>query len=429
MTQRTLGTAIAVLALFLVTDAAHADIVILHDGSVLPKRVAKLVNPDEYPSNDALKRSGRGNLQLQYDTVKVGNESVDASEVKDIYCTRAVANANYENGETQARSRYFDAALPAFRSAADELKDADKQVAMWKAVLCASELRRGAIRATKTAIQEFLQAFPKGYYMPQAQNLLCRVLLNEGKPKAAKAALEAVTSAPGMNPRDYFDAAVNLIYFFRVPTARTPEQYAGVESAFRKILADIKSRRAEQKAAVPMLRAMNGIGRSLIGQRKADEAKVFFEDVLKSKQSLSDKSLLADAHKGLGDVIYVQVGREIATAKKEDRASILERLDDAALEYLQVILQYRQGARDSLQGAQQSLGQVWQWKFELTEKDDVEKLKTASRAIKMYIDAWRALPRGQAKDDLKRQVKAFQAEHDDLKDRLFPPKEAATKDK
>ena len=420
MIKRLTGVAIAALTLVLFTASAQADIVILRNGQVLPKKVAKDVNPEEYPSDAALKRSGTGNVELRFDKVKVGSQTVDASDIADIYCTRAARNANFNDGLNQARSGYFDAGLPAFRAAADELKDGDKQVALWNAVLCASRLPgRDAVTETRAAIAALLEAAPDGYYMPKAQILLCRVLLNQRQDKSALAALNAVTSANGMNARDYFEAAVNKINFFDLPRARTPERLAKVEERFREILSQIKSRRAEDKAAAPMLRAINGIGKCLIGQKKADDAKKFFIDVVGNKNSLADKSLLADAHRGLGDVIFLQVAKEVSSGAAKDAApQVVDRLEEATLQYLRVILQYRDDAQDSLQPSMQNVAQVWHWQAELGGFDDEADLELANRAISMYISAHKKMSRGPARDELFRHVKSFIAQRDDLRDRL-----------
>ena len=416
------GAAAAALTLGLFSTPAQADIVILRDGKILPSKVKDDFDPKDYPSNAVLKKSGSGNIDLRFDKVKIGGTTVDAAEVQDVYCTKASRNANFNDGVNQAYSRFFDAGLPAFRAAAEELKDGDKQVALWNAVLCASNLRpEDAVSQTKAAIDELLTAFPEGYYMPKAQILLCRVLLNQGKAKDALAALNAVTSANGMNARDHFDAAVNKINFFKLPLARKPQQLANVEKQFRALLGEIKSRRAETAAAVPMLQAMNGIGKCLVGQKKAADAKKFFDDVVSNKHSLADKSLLADAHRGLGDVIYLQVAQQIASgAAKEAKDEVLEKLVEVTLRYLRVIHQYRENARDSLQPAMQSVAQVWQWQFELEGGED---LALANRAVGMYIDAHKMLGRGPAKQELFRHVKAFIAKRNDLRDRLKPKKQ------
>lgn len=421
------GAACAALSLVLIAAPAQADIVILRDGTVLPSKAAKYMpDPNEFPSDEALQKSGKGNLELGFDTIKISGKSVDAAEVQEIYCTRAVANAHFSNGMNQARSGFWDAGLPAFRSAAEELKGADKQLALWYGVLCASSLGGAdAVSATKAAIDELLAEFPAGYFMPKAKIKQCRVLLNQGKAKSARDALDAVTSTKGMNSRDYFEAAVSKVDFFQLPRARKPDRAAKVEQLYRAILKEIVGRRAEQVAAIPMLRAQIGIGTCLIRQQKPTEAQTFFKDVVANKANKADKSVVASAQRGLGDVIYLQVAKQIRDGTaKDDKDGVLKQLDQAALRYLRVILLYRAEAGDALQPAMQSVAQVWHWQFDIVGGGDKAQLAIGKRALRYYIDSYKMMARGPARQEMYRHIKSFKDTVDAL-DAKLNPKEPA----
>ena len=123
MSYRLPGLATAAALLLATATTASADIVVTRDGKFLPDKIGEGLSPDEYPSDDALQRSGRGNVELRYDKVKVGRDSVNAGFVLDVYCTEASRDPVFSNGMNQARAGFFAEAAASFQEASESLKD------------------------------------------------------------------------------------------------------------------------------------------------------------------------------------------------------------------------------------------------------------------------------------------------------------------
>ena len=407
-----LGAAAAALICVCGTPTASADIVILRDGKVLPAKVADQVKPGEIPGNDALKASGRSNLDLAYDAVKLKGKTISPATVAEIYCTNSYTrNEYFNNAETNASSGYWSEAAENYRLASEDLKDADKQVALYKRMLCLVNL--GDVDGTFAAAQELMSAFPKTYYFADVQNRRARIFLIKGKAADAKSALDAVVKAPGMNNRDYFEAKVTTVYLFDYKTARNDmAKYKAAEDKYRAILKEIQTRPgAASEAHIQKLKCMVGIAKCLNVQGKYDEARRYLAQVIDDKGSLADRQLLAQAYNGMGDVVYKLTNNEINEASKSGRdisdatkKEWIEKLTDAALHYLRVAVFYTGDAGDELQGAKQNLAQVWKTQFELMGEEDV---RLAKRAINMFVQAHRMMPRGEAKRALRREVMAF----------------------
>jgi tetratricopeptide (TPR) repeat protein len=416
MTTRLPGLAAAAALLFSTASLASADIVITRDGKVLPDKVADAVVANEYPSDEALQRSGAGNLELRYDRVKVGKDSVSAGFVRDVYGTNALRQANFSNALNQATAQFWVQAARSFNTAAEELKDADRQIALWLRLTCLRNA--GDLDGTETAANEFIAAFPEGYYAPQAQMVLARVALARGKTADAKAILQRVSALNGLNARDFFEAAVSEIDWFTFPAARNEAGYAAAEKAYRELVQKIKSKGAAAEAAIPLFKAQVGVGKSLVAQGKPKEAAPFFNDVVANPDSLSDKSLLAAAYRGLGDVVYLDVQARKQASGKDQAAALIEELDNAALHYMRVCHFYRDDAGDSLQPAWQSGAQVFEWQFDLAGKRDAAALVLLERSIAMYYQAHKLMGQGETKRQLTGHIKELIERRDELRKEL-----------
>ena len=90
----------------------------------------------------------------------------------------------FRNGENQGQSGYWAEAADSFAEAAENLKGAAKQVAMYKRILCLAETRD--LDATFNAAQQLLDAFPKTYYFAPVQIMRARILYARGDRKSAR---------------------------------------------------------------------------------------------------------------------------------------------------------------------------------------------------------------------------------------------------
>jgi tetratricopeptide (TPR) repeat protein len=411
MIQRVLGAAVAALLLLGVTSTADADILVLRGGAVLPKKMEGKFDPKTGPSDRDLSESGKNNSELEYGEVKCGGGQASASLLVDPYPTEAYLNAFFRNGENQGRSGYWAEAADSFGEAAEALKGSAKQVAMYKRVLCFAQLND--FDATFAAAQELLDAFPKSYYMAALQDKRARILYSRGDRKGARAALDSVITAPGMNARDYFEAKLAQVYLFQFKVAgKNKAKYAKARQEYENILREIGARGANQEAAIQRLKANVGIGKCFVYEQEYAKARPYFDRVIADPASLEDKQLLAQAYTGLGDVIYAEVKAELAKGdtQKEQLPEIQERLTDASLHYLRVAKFYVENAGDELYPATVGVARVWATQFTLSGETDCD---LAQRAVKFFFEAHKLLPRGEVKRLLTSEVKRFLAKRDE----------------
>lgn len=394
------------------SDDAFADVVRTRDGQWWPKKIREVVGDAQVPSDAVLKESGSNNLDLAYDKVKIGGVMLDAANVTDIWSTAAYKNAHFNNGDLQGQSGYWIEAAASFEEAAEGLKGAAKQIAMWQRVQC---LRYGG-KATKTfdAAQQLLEAFPKSYYFAPVQDLRARVLYMRGKRKDAKAALDKVISTPGMNARDYFEAKLAVVYLFGFKIAgRDTKKYAAARQRYEQILSEIGARSgATKQAAMQRLKALVGIGKCFVYEASYPKARTYFDQVIGDKSSLESKELLSQAYTGLGDVKYAGVKAELAAGNVEAAklSAIQDRLTDAGLDYLRVAKHYVAEAGDELFPATVGVARVWATQFTLGGEKDCP---LAMRATKFFYAADRMLKRGEQQRLLRTEVKAFLAKRND----------------
>lgn len=413
MIHRYLWAATAAILLFTTASTARADVIQTCDGQWWPKKIREEMADAEAPSDSVLRESGRNNLELQYDTVKIGGVQISASNVCQIFSTTAFENAHFRQGDTHGQSRYWPEAADSFGEAAEALKGAAKQIAMYNRVTC---LRySGDVAKTFDAAQQLLDAFPKAYYFAKVQDLRARVMLIRKDAKGAKKALSAVIAAPGMNARDYFDAKVNNVYLLQFKSAgKDKKNYARARSAYEMIVKEIDTRTgARKEAGIQRLKALVGIGKCLVFEQDFKKARPYFDQVVTDKASAQDQQLLAQAYTGLGDVKYASVKKDLAGTEKLDKAKLPEiqaRLTDAGLDYLRVAKFYVESAGDELYPATIGAARVWATQFTLDGETDCE---LARRAGKFFFEAHSMLPRGETKRLLTSEAKRFFAKRDE----------------
>ena len=395
------------------TTPARADIVVLSDGNVLPKRLQEKVTPDKVPSDASLKQSGRDNLELRFDVVKVGREMASAALVKEIYPTIAFLNPDFINAEIAASRQDFQGAAEGFGRAAEELTGASKQVALYKRVLCYryDNDADGALGASKT----LLAAAPTTYYFAELETLRARIYMIKGRKKDAKEALERIVEAKDMNARDYFDAKLTLIDFFQMAGAGSdPAAYAKAEKAYRQLLTEITTRRnAEKDAAIQQLRAYAGVAKCLVRQGKVSDAQKIFLRIVSDKRAGGHTELLASAYRGLGDTQYSTVQRKLKSGavSKDKIPGVVKELHEAAKSYLRVARYYGSEAGDELTPSMLNCARVWATIFTLEGENNLDLGLEAQR---MFLDAHRRMPRGEERRVLTTEIKEFMAKVDVL---------------
>lgn len=408
MIQRTfLAATAAFLILCVATPTlAHADMVLLRDGTWLPQRLSKKMGDAKAPNDFMLGQSGKNNLKLEYDKVSVGRESVSAGAVADVFSTAAFENEYYRNGDLQGQAGAWLEAADSFARAAEELKGSAREIALWKRVACLANA--GNADATMKATDELLTAFPKAFYTAAARDKRARIFLSQGASAKAKEELNQVIAAAGMNPFHLFEAKLAKIHFFSlVPAGDDVKKIALARSMYEQVAQEIKGRTdARDEAAVQLLKAQVGIGRCLVYEGDFDKALRTLKAVVGDKKSIQDKELLARAYAGMGDAVYAQVKQELAGGElsKDQLPRILETLTDAALHYLRVSKFYAEYAGDDRFPATAGLARVWATQFELGEQQDCDLGK---RAAKTYYEAHNMLPRGERQRIFRREAKGF----------------------
>ena len=406
MIQRTCLAATAAILFLCAAAPAHADMVLLDDGTWLPSKMTKAMGDAKAPSDAALAKSGRNNLKLEYDTVSIGRESVPASRVVDVFATTAFQNEMFRNGYIQGSAGAFREAADSFAQAAENLKGGARELALWKRVQSIAET--GDLDATLKATDELLTAFPKSYYLAQARDKRARIALGKGKGKDAKAELDQVIAAPGMNSRDYFEAKLAKIHFFSLlPAGDDKAKIAAARKEYESVAREIRGRSgAAKEAAIQMLKANTGIGRCLVYEGDYDKALTTLNAVVGDKASVRDAGLLARAYTGMGDAIFAKVKAELkgGNVPQEELPRIQDALTDAALHYLRTSQFYVEQAGDDRFPATAGLARVWATQFELGGDKDCALGK---RAAKAYYQAHGMLPRGERQRVFTREAKMF----------------------
>jgi tetratricopeptide (TPR) repeat protein len=411
MTQRILGAAAAAFLLLSAAHAAHADVLKTRDGKWWPKKIQADMEGQDAPSDDVLKKSGRNNLDLTYDDVTISGQKFSAAEVEEVYSTTAYESLSYKNGERQAQSRYWAEAAANFAEAAENLKGSGKEIALYWRAWCL--VRTNDAAKTFDAAQELLDAFPKTYYFAKVHDMRARILINRGDRRDAENELNKVINAPGMNPRDYFEAKLAVIYLFKFKAAgKDKKKYAQARADYERVASEIKARNATNAAGIQLLKAQVGQGKCHVYEGDFGEALPHFAAVINDNRSLDDQGLLAQAYTGRGDVRYAMIKKELSggNVPEDQLGRITEALTDAALDYVRVAQFYVESAGDDLYPATIGAARVWATHFTLTGEKDCD---LAQRAAKYFFTAHKMLPRGETRRLLTNEVKRFLAKRDD----------------
>ena len=324
---------------------------------------------------------------LGYDVVKVSGQEASAGLVDAVYISDCQNHREYQAGETAGGQGFFDDAAASFGRAAEELKGAARQLALYKRAVALAQL--DDFDAVQSAIDGLAAEFPKTYFLADLLSRKARGLLAKGDASGAQAALDTVVNAPGMNKRDLYSTELVKIHLFKAGAAgKNKEKLAEAEAAFRGLLDRIeKDTGAREEVAGARLRASVGIGRMLVFQGKLAAAKPFLEQVIDAPTAAGDPSMLAGAYTAFGHVLFAEASAMQAAGgnNPEARKTAAEQLEGAVLHYLRVTELYGDRAdRSDLYDARVSAARVFAALFGLTNDVDCE---TGKNALRFYVEA------------------------------------------
>lgn len=406
------ATILALFVLVLWTTSATADIVDLSNGIRLPK-TSKIASPwGKFPTDAELNASGKRNLKLTYEAFEIGKTRGPAGQVGTPYITNALMNVEFSTGEQNGVRGYWAEAAEAFNMAADNLSGLAKEMALYKAMLATANT--GNAGATLRAADALLASNPKTYFFGPAHERRARVFATAGRLGEAVKALKTVTSAPGMNVRDYFSAAYMSVWLTKFIRADSAEKYAAAEKAFSALIKEMDRHPQKELANVPRLHILMSLGASIRAQGRSDEAKAIYRQILKAATDTTDNAVLAGVYYGMGDVAFEEASALQARAKgaPELKKQVHDTLDQAALHYLRVLLLYKDFAdRSQLFGATQGAARVFSTIFTISNEKDCE---SARRAYDYYRQAVDLQPQGEARRLLVREGKALKKRMDEV---------------
>jgi len=414
MRYRGIGATILALAVLLAWIAtAEADILDTSDGIRLPKKDEIKTPWGEFPRDEELKESGKNNLDLNYEEFDIGKVRGPAGQVARIYITEAITgNVEFQAAETHAERGFWMEASQAFRAAAESLSGLAKEVALYKCMVATANTNDP--ESTLRAADALLAANPKGYYFGPAQETRARAFATLGRMNDATAALQLVLEAPRMNVRDYFSAAYLKAWLTTYIGARSKEQFATAEKAFKDLLTELDRRPQKELATVPRLRILMSLAASIRNQGRSDEAKGMYQQILKAAGETTDASVLAGVYYGLGDVAFEEASalQSRAAGAPELKKQVRDMLDQAALHYLRVLLLYKDAAdQREVYGATQGAARVFATIFTVSNEQDCE---AASRAYDYYRQAVDMQPSGEMRRQLVREGRALKKRMDEV---------------
>lgn len=373
-----------------------------------PENAPQPLNTDP-PNADALAASEDTKItEATYETVKLSKGgSRPAALVAQLASFEALRNETYTQAMNDASSGLFVEASEGFRAAAGELKDFAKQDALYRAMLAAGQTG-DAGRATAAA-DELLTAFPKSFYLCDAQILKAKIAAIKGDLAATGAALDAVKNAAGMNVRDSYRAQHMKVSL----TLELQRKYEQAASEYRVLIGSMEREKDAAAVVVSKQRCQVGLGNCLLALRKDKEARTFFVQATESR----DADVLAGAYNGLGDVALTEA-RALKDAKQLAEAKAkLE--NEAILHYLRVSLKYRNDVTDTsvVLRAMENQAAVFIALFDMSGGKDCE---AADRACRTYAELVRMLPEGSAQ---RRTIGRAYQEIDKKRDACKPPTE------
>jgi hypothetical protein len=404
-----LAAAAACLVVVPTAATCHADVVVLSDGKALPRGVQ--VPAGETPSSEQLRETEDKRVDpLAYDSLRVGGQEVSAGLVSDIYISACGANADFQAGETNAASGFFEDAAANFGAAADALKGAARQLALWKRLVAMAQLNDP--ETLVPAIDAFVAEFPRSFFLSDVLHRKARGLMAKGDAAGAKAALDALTGAAGLNKRDLHAGELAKLQFEAGATGRDKARIAAVEAKYRERLAAIERESARDEVALGRLQAMVGVGRMLVFQDKPNDARPFLEQVIDSPVAAQNRAMLAAAYAAMGHVSYAEARATQAGASgnEEQKKKAAAQLEAALLHYMRVTEYYMPVAEGGdLYDARISAARVLSAQFALSNDKECE---TAKLAMRFYKQAFDMLPGGSERNAVNREYNDLKARHD-----------------
>jgi hypothetical protein len=401
--NRTLAALAGAVLAVLLASPARADVLDEVGGARHPNGVT---TPWGTPPTDAeLEQTRDQAVSLAYDNVTLGRTKLDAAQVKEFWTSAAIRNQEFQAAQRAAQRGFWEEAAESFTAAADSAEGATKEVALYYAMI--TRANTGDQEATLRAADTLLAVAPKTYYFYPAQETRARVFAIQGKVAEAKAALQAVLQAPGMNVRDFFNAKYFLVWLTEFTSATTPEQFAAAEKSFRGILDEIGRHAKRDLAAGPREKARLALATCLRGQGKGADAKQIFQQVVDAAVEGTDPRVLVGAYNGLADAAFEEAVKLQQGGGARD--AVKSALDTASLHYLRVLLLYGDYADTRERyGALSGAARVFASLFTLTEDKDCE---LGRRSYEFFRQAHELQEAGEEKRALYREGK-------DIKDRL-----------
>jgi tetratricopeptide (TPR) repeat protein len=329
--------------------------------------------------------------------VKGGGKDYPAGQVALIYFNAAEGNEAFKDGDVRGSSRFWQEAAESYGQAAEELKGSARQAALYKQLLTLANL--GDVDATLTAAEQFLTEYPKSFYFGPVQIKRALVYASKGRQDEAVAALKRVADAPGMNPRDLFEAEYLRIWLTKMVPARTKEQFADAEKEFRGLVEAIdKNPRGKADASDQRVKAQARIAKTMLLQGKGTEARTLMDQTLTGLPKATERPALAAAYGSRGDALNLLAKQAMEGGKRADAKTLAEQ---AVLDYLRVAIFYGDEADPSdLFNATQNAARVFRSLFNLSGDKDCE---LARWSYDCYVQAAGMLGAGEEKRTLVRE--------------------------
>jgi tetratricopeptide (TPR) repeat protein len=413
MRIRLVGAAFAagLVASFVAATPARADIVRLRDGKVLP--AGAVVPKDGVPSQEEMeKHKGKKLEPMGYDGAKLGGVEVPPGMIDEVWTWDTWESQLFQEAERSAAGTRFAEAADLYLRAAEELRGGGKQVALGKRaiVLALANDADGMI----AAIDELKAEFPKTVFLTQLEKRRASVLAGRDQRPQAVDALDKVIGAAGINKHDLYEAKLFKIFLTQyVPAGRDRAKWAEAEKSYRELLTAVEGEAAaKSEVEDSRLRALVGIGRSLVFQGKQADARKFLDQVVAGATNATDASLLGSAYVGLGDVMFAEARETQAKAAGNEalKKQALDQLESALLHYLRVTeLYYERTEQSDLYQARIGAGRVFAAIFGASNDKDCDAALKAQQFMRAAHDM---LPNGVEKSQLVREFNEFKQRRD-----------------
>jgi hypothetical protein len=347
---------------------------------------------------------------LGYDSTKLGGVEVPPGMIEEVWAYDGWFHQVHQEAERSAAGKHYAEAADGFHRAAEELKGSAKQVALAKRVLALAAADDAA--GMVAAIDELRAEFPKTFFLAPFEKRRASVLAAQGKAAQAAEVLDKAIATPGLNKHDLYDLRMFKIYLTQYVTAgRDRARWAETEKAYRELLSAADGEAlARGEVEDSRLRALVGVGRTLVFQGKQGDARRFLEQVIAS--STPDKSLLASAYVGLGDVMVAEARDTQGKAAGNEalKKQALDQLESGLLHYLRVSELYQDAADPSdLYQGRLGAGRTFVAIFGASNDTDCEAATKAQQFMRAAHDM---LPNGVEKSQLVREFKEFKARAD-----------------